>query len=414
MRLSLPLFATLAVSAAATSACSSQTTSTTTSDAGGDTRTESSDAGADAQSRVSTVLFVGTDFAKSEAVVVGLDPASILGRIPIDDGDSVASASEDRGFVLERTTGLIHVLDPFDRANVSVTLSSTDAPDSGLSNPRAVVVAAGSKAYVLRYAKNTLKVVDLTGAPSSASPTIDLSSFMASGDPDGLVDVRSGIFDPSTKRAYVLLQRIDQPDFSGSDPDYVARCLPVHGAVVGIDTTTDQIVDLNGDKPGTAIELLGINPNGADANGLAFDSSSRQLLVANTGCYVPGEIARSGRGIEAVDLATGTSRWLYQTTLTSRVDALVWVDATTSFVQQGGDWYAWNPTQPTLGTKLSDFPKAPVYDRAGRIVGLSKADGGWSVVALDLATGLTAPLATSPFLWVDPRPEYGLTSALVR
>ncbi|MEI7893485.1 MAG: hypothetical protein WCI05_10350 [Myxococcales bacterium] len=411
MRLSLPLLATLAVSAAATSACSSQTT-TQTSDAGGDTRTETSDAGADTQSRVSTVLFVGTDFAKSEAVVVGLEPPSILGRIPIDDGDSVASASEDHAFVLERTTGLIHVLDPVDRARVSITLSSTDTPDSGLSNPRAVVVAAGSKAYVLRYAKNQLKVIDLSGAASST--TIDLSSFMAAADPDGLVDVRSGIFDPSTQLAYVLLQRIDQTDFSGTDPDYVARCLPVHGAIVGIDTTTDQIVDLNGDTPGTAIELLGINPNGADANGLAFDSSSRQLLVANTGCYEPGQTERSGRGIEAVDLATGTSRWLYQTTSTSRVDALVWVNATTSFVQQGGDWYAWNPTQPTLGNKLSDFPKAPVYDRAGRIVGLSKADGGWSVVAFDLANGLTAPLATSPFLRVDPSPDYGLTSALVR
>ena len=113
----------------------------------------------------------------------------------------------------------------------------------------------------------------------------------------------------------------------------------------------------------------------------------------------------------------GTPAWLYKTADVDRLSGMVWADATHAFVNKGSSWYAWNPTQTTLGAALANFPQAPVYDGAGRIVGLQAQGSGsavtWSVVAWNVATSQLSTIASNPFQSVVPATSYGVTSALL-
>jgi hypothetical protein len=369
----------------------------------------------------SYALFVGTDFVNGELAVVALHPDTVAGQLPLADQDSIPSASSSTGFVLERTLGKVILLDQAHPWMAAKTIDINDSADAAprASNPHAIVLTTGTKAYVARYASNVVKIVDVGSGAVTGS--VDLSAFVAPDDTDGLVDVTDAAFDPATGHAYFLLQRINQFDYSGEAPDYVAACLASHGQIVGINVANDAVLDLNGAAAGTAIDLLGDNPAS-----LTPDFGNGRLIVPDTGCYQApdagsdgGQLPRLGRGIESVALATGASAWLYQTSALDRLSGLVWVDGTRAFVNLGSDWFAWNPTQTTLGSAVTNFPGAPFYDGAGRIVGLSSAtgsDGGtlWSVVALNVATSQLSTIADNPFRSVVPAPGYGVSSALLR
>ena len=368
----------------------------------------------------SFALFVGTDFVNGELAVVALHPDTVAGQLPLADQDSIPSASSSTGFVLERGLGKVIVLDQAHPWMAAKTIDVNDSADAAAyaSNPHAIVLTTGTKAYVARYASNVVKIVDVGSGAVTGS--VDLSAFVAPDDTDGLVDVTDAAFDPATGHAYFLLERIDQGDF-GMAPDNVGACLASHGQIVGIDVANDSILDLNGAAAGSAIDLLGDNPAS-----LTPDFGNGRFIVPDTGCYQApdagsdgGQLPRLGRGVESVAIAAGTPTWLYQTSALDRLSGLVWVDGTHAFVNQGSDWFAWNPTQTTLGGAVTDFPGAPFYDGAGRVVGVSSAtgsDGGtlWSVVALDVATSHLSTIADNPFRSVVPAPGYGVSSALLR
>jgi hypothetical protein len=374
-------------------------------------------------------LFVGTDFVTAELSVVALHPDALAGRMSIPDEDSIPYASNGFGFVLERGLGQAIALDPAQPWTARTTIDVNDTADAGAyaSNPQAIVVTTGTKAYVARYASNTILVVDLaSGAPTGH---VDLSAFVAPDDPDGLVDVADGAYDPTSKLAYFLLQRINLLAPLGPAPDQVVPCITSHGEIVAVDVTTDSIVASTDAATGGAITLMGDDPVA-----LTPDFANGRILVAETGCYAApeagadasapdaGPAPRLGRGVESVTLATGHAAWLYQTSELDRLQGLVWVDGTHAFVNEGSTWFAWNPTQTTLGDAVPNFPMAPFYDGAGRIIGLSSAqpDGGsdagveWSVVAWSLATSQVQTIVVNPFQNVVPLAPYGISSALLR
>ncbi len=383
--------------------------------------TDASDAGEGA-----FALFVGTDFVNAELSAVALSPDTVAGHMPLDDQDSVPYASGGLGFVLEHTLGKTIVLDRAEpwtaKTTIDVNDSADAAPDS--SNPRTVLVTTGTKAYVARYGSNVVKIVDVGAGTVTGS--VDLSAFVAPDDPDGLVDVQDGAYDPASGRAYFLLQRINQFDFSGTAPDFVAACLVSRGEIVAVNVATDALVNLNGDAGSLAIDLLGDNPAA-----ITPDFAHGRLLVTDAGCYQSadggtdgGAALRLGRGIESVALlATPASTWLFQTSDIERLQGLIWLDATHAFVNEGTDWFTWNPTQPTLGSAVPNFPLAPVYDGIGRIVGLSAtppaagsdAGAAWSVVALDVTTSNVTTIAANPFTSVVPTASiYGVSGVLLR
>ncbi len=368
-------------------------------------------------------LFVGSDFVNAELSVVALNPDSVAGRLPLADQDSIPVASGGLGFVLERGLGTVIALGTAQPWTARATIDINDSPEAGAyaSNPHALVVTAGTKAYVARYATNTIKIVDV--ASGAATGTIDLSAFVAPDDTDGLVDVTDAAYDPASHRAYFLLQRINQFDYSGSAPDFVAACLTSHGEIVAVDSATDAVVPLSDAGTG-ALDLLGDDPGS-----ITPDFANGRLIVTEAGCYEnadggadAGPTIRLGRGIESVSLTGAAPSWLYQTSDVQRLSGLVWVDGTHAYVNLGTDWFPWNPTQTTLGDAVTGFPLAPFYDGAGRIVGLSaappaagsEAGVNWSVVAWAIPSGSLSTIAAAPFQSVVPSAPYGVASALLR
>lgn len=365
-------------------------------------------------------IFVGTDFTSAELVAISLNPDAPAGNLALSDEDSVAYASGGLGFVLERSTGAVLSLNPSAPATARATIDVNDSGEAGpyASNPHAVVVTAGTRAYVARYSSNVVTVVDV--ASGAKTGTIDLSAFLASDDPDGLVDVSDGVYDPVAQRAYLVLQRIDQTAI-GQAPDYVNACLTSHPIIVAIDPSTNAVVPLSDAGSGT-IELLGAFPET-----IVPDFANGRILVSEGGCYGDPDGgdsgARFGRGVESVTLASATPTWLYQTSNVDLVSGLILVDSTHAYLEVGSQWFPWNPTQTTVGdTAVANFPQAAFYDGAGRIVGLwgtapdpgSDAGNAWSVVAMSTASGAFSTLVTSPFKHVDPALSYGVTSAFVR
>jgi hypothetical protein len=400
----------------------------TLSDAGADGATadagEAKDTGADASDAglAHYGIFVGSDFTNAELSVVSLDPDAPLGNLALADEDSIASASGGLGFVLERGAGTVLELDSEMPATVGTTIDVNDTADAGsyASNPYAVVVTTGTQAYVARYNENSVAIID--GVSGTKTGTIDLSAFVAPDDPDGLVEVSAGAYDPAAHRAYLLLQRIDEfAAYQG--PDNVPPCLTSHPEIVAIDATTNAVVPLT-DGGNGAIDLLG-----ADPETLVPDLANGRILVSEGGCYGypdgggdAGSL-RFGRGVEAITVASATPTWLYQTSDINLVSGLVLVDSTHAYLEVGHQWFPWNPTQTTLGSSaIANFPLAPFYDGAGRIIGLwqtqpdagSDAGVAWSIVAMSTATGDLSTLVTTAFKNVSPNPTYGVTSALVR
>jgi hypothetical protein len=372
---------------------------------------------------VAHAIFVGTDFVNAELSAVSLNPNAVVGHLSIADQDSVAYASGGFGFVLERGLGKAILLDAMRPWMPSITTDVNDTPDAGAyaANPRALLLTTGVKAYAVRYASNVVPVIDIVTGTVTAR--IDLSPFVAPDDPDGLVDVQDAFYDPTAQLAYFLLQRINQFDFSGSAPDNLGACIASAPEIVGVDTTTDEIVDLNGAAPGQAIDLLGANPQSMTA-----DFIGGRIIVPDTGCYVApdggldaGPEVRVGRGIESVAISTATPSWLYQTTAPDRLNGLLWVDGSRAFVNVGDGWFAWNPNVSSLGVLAAGFPQAPLYDGSGHVVGLAFAmsdagpDAGvsWSVVSWDVTTSQITTLVDNPFENVVPATSFGVTGALI-
>jgi hypothetical protein len=383
-------------------------------DAGGDApEGDAGDGDAATETARPYALFVGTDYQRGEFAVFDMEREALEGRAAIDDGDPVAYASGGLGYVLARKSGRAMLLDRNDPTSVARTFDLNDAPDaaSWSSNPRAMLLGVGSKAYALRYGSNVIRVVDV--ASGEARGTIDLSRFVAPGDADGLVEVEAGVFDPATQRAYVLLQRIDVTDF-GPAPDYLGKCLATRALIVGIDATRDEVIDINGADEGDAIELEGANPGS-----LVADFEASRLLVSATGCRVfeGGTLGgRSRRGVEEVRLPSGETSWLYTPDVadTDRLSGVLFVDATRAFVRKGGAWHAWNPAQTALGDAAPWLPAAAVVDRRGRIVAAvseaSESGNTWNVVAMDADGSNRRVLARSIFSAVTP---FGVSAALV-
>ena len=352
------------------------------------------DVAPDAEPPPSIALFLASNYATTaEMVAFDLHQGAVLGNLLTDDQDSLVDARDGHGFLLRRTAGEVQVLNPAQPWLVEHTVDV--APEAGAANPWAVVVPAGNKAYVVRYGQNSLSIID--PAAGTLLGEIDLSAYVTDGD--GLVDAFAGVFDPSTGRAYIGLQRVNQLDF-GSPPDYVHTCNDSHPAIVAIDTSDDSIVDINGAEPGEALEIASYNPWR-----MLWDDASGRIILLSVGCAVTddgGTSTRARRGVEAVNPTTAASQWLWTTDGLDRPGDLIWVSGTEAIV--GLDdasfmrtWRAWDPSTSQLGATLTGVPDVPVWDGARGLVGLTFGSTSLDVVRYDLDDGTSSTLVENGF-----------------
>lgn len=357
------------------------------------------------------LLVAGTDFTTTtEIASIDLKTKTVTGRLTVSDGDAVPAASGGMGFVLERTNGKVDVLAAGGTLDKSIDATafgtSTDAGPSAGGDPVGVVVVPGAqadggspaaRAYVPLYDGNRVAVLDL--AAGVVSHTLDLSGYLDPSDGDGSVDADNAVYDASSGRLYLTLQRIDRTTIVA--PDYELACPPVPSLLVAFDTATDTEVDLNGSATGKAIALKTVNPVSA-----VLDQG--KLVILSAGCFdkSDGGATRTGQGVESIDLSTGQSTLLYQPGNNDFLAAMLPVGTGQTLIDRYDATYAehWNHYAigaSALGAELSSPPAGICFDGSNGLYGVVTAagDGGTSVdvVHYDLSTETATTLLSSPW-----------------
>ena len=218
-------------------------------------------------------VVITTDFETGLLATVGVTPPHAVYHpsSPIHS-DAVVRAAGGLVYVVNRFLGdNIQVLDP---ARGFATVAQCSVGPG--SNPHDIAVLGPHKAYVTRYDRPDLWIVDPGVRPDCSGfflGAIDLGPYAAAG---GLpeMDQMALVAD----RLFVSLERLDT----------ALRYPAGKGLLAVIDTTTDRVV-------GT-VELSGGNPF-AETAGLPREPGTGKLLVAEA-----GDIYRTGDGgIERVD-----------------------------------------------------------------------------------------------------------------
>jgi hypothetical protein len=369
---------------------------------------------ADAGPTYPTRLLAVAIGTKGELAAIDPAKASVDGRL-VFDGDGVTS----HGFLVQTTKDRVSLLDPGAPWTVkaSWSVAGSDAFDGGESyaDPIQVVPVSATKAYVLRYNRNAIAVIDPSQSSDAGAPTkyVDLSALQQADDKDGHVDMSGAVYDPVRKRLYVALANVDLKRFLGFD----LECPQTTTTLIAIDVTNDALVNLGGAGPQGSIVLKGRSLQFGTLGGLVYDGPKDRIFAVTTGCAVKGDGGSTlvGRGIEAVDLKTNVSTLLLDGSKLDFPGAFAYESEHVAYVAFGfgafGTTYRWDPAQPTLGAA---FPKAPdtfVLDaKNARLLGPQStfaADGGAGPIvilatptALDAGADGAKVLLTSPF--ADP------------
>lgn len=127
--------------------------------------------------------------------------------------------------------------------------SALQAGESGSANPKDLVIASPTKAYLLRYGKAEALIVDpsATNEADFVTGTLDLSAYAPANGP--LPRMTQGLI--VSGKLFIAMQRLDE-NFKPVNDGYVAV----------FDTATDTEIDTNPGAEGlNGIPLIGRNPN---------------------------------------------------------------------------------------------------------------------------------------------------------
>ncbi len=349
----------------------------------------------------------------SELVALNVGTAHVDGRYTYPGFIGTTATQAPDPYLLEQSNDVVAKLDRAQpwivRSSWSVKLA--DKPDGGssYSDPDGVVVGAGNKAYVLRFTRNQIAVLDTSQTADAGAPigTIDLSSLVQSNDADGTVEQTAAVYVPQKHLVYVLLGNINKKNVSSDG--YTLLCSQTKATVVAIDVATDKLVKLAGGDATGALVLGGYNP--LFGGGIVYDAASDRLLVMHAGCNQPagdgGVGAMTGRRIEEISLFTGATRTLLDANTQGFPSGFVFIDAHRAIVQfdfTGYETYVWDPALPTLGPAIPNAPDSFVYDGNGNLLGLTTiyGDGGVvasiDVVSVRIADGKSTKLMSNPFM----------------
>lgn len=374
------------------------------------------DAGADAATASPRLVMT---YAATQGELVSYDVAgkTVAGRLTLPGFEETKRSGANLFLLGEATVDAVAKLDPADPTHVlaSWDVALGDAADGGESyaDPVDVVEVAPNKAYVLRYNRNRIAIIDPSASADGGAPvsTIDLSSLQQPNDTDSHVDMTGAVFDASRKRLYVALGNIDVHDV---DPQgYFLLCAGTVSTLVAIDTTTDSLVSLGGTGPGGGVALGGYAPQASTLGGLALDATGNRVLVVSTGCNAPsvgdaGPGALSGRLVEAVDLKTNTTKTLLDANNQPYPGEFAYIDGAHALVQFGfgaySTTYAWDPAQTTLGQAFAATPDVFDLDGKGNFLGPQSTLGGdggagpTNVLSVAIGDGGVTTLGQNPFL----------------
>jgi hypothetical protein len=338
------------------------------------------------------VLVTGTDYAtKGEVASIKLEPPTLEDSTvyPADAGDVVTVSSGGLAFVLQRSADKVTLVDG---SKIKTVFDITDPGTNAAAD-------IAHKAYVPMYNKNLISVLDL--AAGKVARRIDLSEFNDPKDSDGSVNITVAMYDATKKLAYFVLSRIDTGSFDTNG----LPCGATKALVVGIDATTDSIVDLNGTADGKAIQLYLANP--AEAQ---LSADGKTITVLAMGCY---DGAQDKQGIEQVHLDVASTTVAYAPTDGSFPNDLILLGGQQALLQPnyGDKWRKLDLSTGTIGATLDNVPLVPVFDGTDLIgVTIDSVTSAANVVRYSVATDTATTVIASP--WVG-KYSNAATTALV-
>jgi hypothetical protein len=357
-------------------------------------------------------------------VAFGLESKAVDGRLIYPGFIGTTYVTPASPWLMEQANDVVARLDPLQPWVIqsSWNVALNDESDSGFaepfSNPDGVVVGAGNKAYVLRYTRNLIAVIDSSVVADSGAPlrTIDLSGELQTGG-DGYVEMTAGWYDASNQRVYVLLGNINRGDVACNG--YCQLCSSTSPTLVAIDTTTDTLVPLHGDAGVGASDAsagdAGVASSGYVLQGydpafgsspMVYDAANNRLLVLETGCNVLGGDGGAGalvkREVEAVSLVDGSTQVLLDLTSAAFPEAIFYMDPH-HVILQLDTAYMWDPTTTTLGPAIPNAPDTFSVDGQGNLLGVTQnysPDGGpagISILSVSSGDGGVTMLGQNPF-----------------
>lgn len=337
------------------------------------------DGGSDARSDAAPtkdprVLVTINNRTSSELVAVNLRTRAVDGKLGFPGFIGATYADGEDLWLLQQAVDVVAKLDRAEPWKIRATYDVGERRDGGdtYTDPVAVVASAGTKAYVLRYTRNTIAVISpaVEGDASLPVKNIDLSSLLAPNDTDGLVEMTSAVYVAAKKRLYVTLANVDKNAIL--PPNYDLLC-PVAGptsTVVAIDTDTDALVNLGGAGPGGGIVLSGYNV-GFGARSY-YEAAEDRLLVVTAGCGPFG--ATQKRGIDEVKLATGQVRTLVDLNAKGYPGAFERFGAK-YLIGLDSDVTPWDSSKSTLDAPIPNAPSSFAFDGKDKLVGVRKRPG---------------------------------------
>jgi hypothetical protein len=345
---------------------------------------------------------------QSELVAFGMASKAVDGRLVYGDYIGSSYVTAQAPWLLVQSLDVVARLDGAQPwvVDSSWSVALSDGPDAAgaYADPVATIVGAANKAYVLRYTRNEIAVIDPTQMVDGGAPTktIDLSGLVQPAG-DGVVEMTAGVYVPSQQRVYVLLANINRGNVGCNG--FCLLCAATTPTVIAIDVTSDTLVTLPGADAGAGWALGGYNP-AFGPGALAYDSQNSRLLVLHAGCNQAendgGVGPLVGREVEQVSLANGATQKLLDLNAAAYPQQLVYIDGHDAILQLDTA-YHWDPTATTIGAAIPNAPDAFAYDGMGNLVGAASrfaADGGFSgydVVSVRATDGTLTKLDSDPF-----------------
>ena len=235
--------------------------------------------------RFLVVLFFATDVLANQAVILTTDYSSgslssldlqtqvaTLDHLTIHS-DAVVRVYRDEVYVINRL-GQDNVI-VLNRGDLKTPLTQYSTGNG--SNPHDMAFASEEKAYISRYERTQLLIVN--PATGDSLGAVDLSGF---ADADGLPEMSQLAL--YGNRLFVACQRLNRDN--GWVPTDAS-------AIAVIDVATDQVVDVDGNAAGVhGIAMAGKNPAGAAQRGSKW-------LLSQVNAFAD----LTDGGIEVIDLA---------------------------------------------------------------------------------------------------------------
>lgn len=251
------------------------------------------------------------------------------------DSDRTVNTFNNNIYIIQRFSGTNIAKFTLDNLNTPVWQYSTQdsTTDAVSSNPQQIVFVSDTKAYVLRYGKNTVWVVN-PSATTSADFKIGEIDLSAYADTDGKPEISMGVI--ANGKLFVAMQRLN-----GYAPENTAY-------IAVIDTVTDLEIDagIAGDSL-NGIPLTIRNPN----TSMQYLEATNSIYIQGIGSYSPDTYTG---GIEQINLTDYTTSVIVDdgTSLShpsERVSSMVIVSPTIGYYVSYIGWqnnsiYKFNPS----------------------------------------------------------------------